>query len=112
MCLYNASYRFSELPFSGEYRSIRCAEIFENGFMPKWSSTGKRLAVRQRNKKIDRQIIIRPKLVREGDFVDCIFEKHAGAPVTVVLPHTELPPGKKNLAPAHTPLWRKIIPQI
>lgn len=110
--LYNASYRFSELPFAHEYRPIRCAEIFENGFMPKWTSTGKRLAVRQRTDKVDRQIIVRPKLVRDGDFRDCVFEKHAGPPVTVRLPHTDLPPGKKNLAPAHIPLWRKLLASL
>ena len=41
LCIYNSSYRFSELPFAQEYRPVRCDRNVQNGFMPKWTADGK-----------------------------------------------------------------------
>lgn len=112
LCMYNASYRFSDLAFAGEYRPIRCAHIFENGFMPKWSSTGTQISIRRRKRGVDRQEILRPELVGEGDFRDCIFEKTAGPPVDIDISDVDIPVSRTRLAPAFTPLWRRLTTSV
>ncbi|MEP9388207.1 class I SAM-dependent methyltransferase [Mesorhizobium sp. KR9-304] len=103
LCAYNTSYLFSELPFSGQYRPIRSNVITDNGFLPKWHSTGVQLSRR----KGRRHIVLQPYLTSKWDFYDCIFEKAQGTPITVEL--AEQFDAGRNIRPPYAPLWRQVI---
>lgn len=85
-CLYNASYQFEELPFASEYRPVRSRLIIENGFVPKWHSSGIQISKRRpaQKSKSYPPIVLRPDFA--GSFRDCIFEKSRGDAIDVDIP--------------------------
>jgi hypothetical protein len=100
LCIFNASYLFSELPFADDYRPVRSEHLIENGFVPKWHSSGARISRYKRLGKTGRQIVLRPELANVWDFRDCVFEKE---PRIVTVRLSDVPTAKKERPAAHIP---------
>jgi hypothetical protein len=77
-CLFNASYSFSELPFAANYRPVRNPQMWENGFVPRWHSSGVQVSRKLRFLNYRVQHVVRPDLASYWDFRDCIFQKAKG----------------------------------
>lgn len=107
LCIYNSTYRFRDLSFAEQYRPVRSDQLFENGFLPKFTSDGTRLSEREKNGGINRQRILRPDIADEWDFRDCIFEKAPGEPVRVDLSGIHIPVPAHRMAPAYVPKWHQ-----
>ena len=78
LCAYNMSYLFSELPFAAEYRPVRTKSIFENGFVPKWHSSGQQISKKISFLNYRFQFAMRIDLADYWDFRDCIYQKDVG----------------------------------
>jgi hypothetical protein len=78
LCIYNTSYLFRELPFAGNYHPVRTKSASENGFVPKWSSSGEPLTTDIKIWPFRFHKVLAPAQLESRDFTDTVFRKASG----------------------------------
>jgi hypothetical protein len=88
LCLYNLSYLFRDLPFADQYRVVQGDRASENGYVPKWSSDGRKISEELKRWPFRWQYVLEPDLMVPADFTDSVYCKtdQALAPIAGKLP--------------------------